>query len=325
MPKTKLDTQQVQTWLKLLGYYDGPINGDYLDANYRSDLRRFQADNRRVAGRPDGWYGLKTEAALLPLIEMWKRAGFMGAPPSFAHDPSDIDELRRWTLTYYYIGDQARWRGPRNIPFYTTKGKVIANVEAGCYVEAALEGTTRLRDGRLVNVARGAMRKVNPADWVSVYAIIKRNGWLDKPGYGGVALSKDKKRVVGARRFSVKKPGPGGYPVEREGIELDPFRTLASDTGRLRRHDPKWRGKGGVVPSGTEVFILEMVGVKLPDGTTHDGWFRTNDTGGGIFGAHFDVFTGTRLLANKVHIPHRAHIWFPGIEKKLSMNYSYGL
>jgi 3D (Asp-Asp-Asp) domain-containing protein len=325
MPKTQFDTREVQHWLKMLGYYDGPIDGDYRDANYRADLRRFQADHRRRAGRPDGWYGARTESALLPLAQRFNQGKFMGTPPSFAHDVSDIDELRRWQLTYYYIGNQRRWRGARTIPFYTAKGKVITRVEPGCYVEAALEGTTRLRDGRLINVARGSMRKVNSEDWAPVYAIIKRNGWLDKPGYGGVSLSRDKTRVVGARRFMVKKPGPGGYPIERKGIELDPFRTLASDTGTKRRHDPKWRRKGGVVPPGTEVFILEFVGVKLPDGTTHDGWFRTNDTGGGIFGAHFDVFTGSKALAKKVRIPHRAHIWFPGIEKKLSMNYSYGL
>jgi len=320
MPKAKLDTIQVQTWLKRFGYYPGKLDGDYQGATYRAALRRFQSDYRRTAGAPDGWYGAKTEAALAPLIEAFERA-----MNEFGNPPSELGEMRRWHLTYYYIGDQSRWRGPRTAPFYDTDGNVLAVVEPGCYVEASLEGTTKLRDGRLINVAKGDYRKVNPSDWIPVYTIIKRNGWLDKPGYGGVALNAAKNAVASVRRFQVTKAGPGGYPIEREGIELDPFRTLASDTGRMRRHDPQFKGKGGVVPSGTKVFILEFVGVKLPDGTTHDGWFVTNDTGGGIFGAHFDVFTGSKALADLVHIPDRAHIWFAGIEKKLAMSYSYGL
>jgi 3D (Asp-Asp-Asp) domain-containing protein len=73
------------------------------------------------------------------------------------------------------------------------------------------------------------------------------------------------------------------------------------------------------------VFILELAGVRLPDGTTHDGWCTVNDTGGAIFGAHFDVFTGVKALAAKVKIPSLAHVWFEGIEQRLPMNYGYGL
>lgn len=308
---TQLNTRQVKAALTKLGYYDGTVNDDYLDANYRDDLKRFQVDYRRVCGDADGWYGAKTERALLPLVEQLKKA------------PRAMHQMRRWQLTYYYVG--AATRG--SIPLTDVKGRALAKVSPRSFVEAALEGTTRLPDGRMANVAHPAYSPCDSEVFGAVYDIAKRNGWVPKkPGYAGIVLSPDKRRAIKARNFYIKKVSSNGWPAERLGIPLDPWRTLASDTGRLARHDPKYWKKGGVVPSGTKVFILEFVGVPLPDGTIHDGWFVCNDTGGGIFGAHFDVFTGTRAMQKKgPKIPHRAHIWFEGIEKKLNMNYHYGL
>jgi 3D (Asp-Asp-Asp) domain-containing protein len=317
MAKTKLTIKDVQKWLHLFGYYDGSIDGNYQDVNFRADLRRFQRDYPAQAGAADGWYGAKTESALLPLVSSFEKANLCA---------SNIVTMRRWQLTYYYVGDQTRWGGAANIPMYDPNGKVVATVQAGCYVEAALEGTTKLRDGRLINVATGGYKKVNSSAWASVYNLIKRYSWLNKPGYGGVALNKEKTAVISVRRFAEKAASPvTGYPIEAKGIPLDPFRTLAADNGRMGRHDPTFKGKGGVVPAGTRVFILEFVGVKLPDKTVHDGWFTVNDTGGGIYGAHFDVFTGTREMAKQVHIPGRAHIWFDGVDERLPFDYSYGL
>lgn len=44
-----------------------------------------------------------------------------------------------------------------------------------------------------------------------------------------------------------------------------------------------------------------------------------------IFGAHFDVFSGSKALAKKANQPSRAHIWFEGVEDRLPMDYAYGL
>lgn len=63
----------------------------------------------------------------------------------------------------------------------------------------------------------------------------------------------------------------------------------------------------------------------MSDGTAHDGWWMANDTGGGIFGAHFDLFVGTTTMAKLNPVPNRAHVWFDGCENKLGDNYSYGL
>src|SRR3990172_4680373 len=107
MPKTTLTTVDVQEALTKLGYYDGPADGDEMDENYRSDLKRFQSDYGLTA---DGWYGAKSEAKLLPLITklhdvMEEDALF---PVSFKH-------LCRWTLTHYYISDQKLFANKGNL------------------------------------------------------------------------------------------------------------------------------------------------------------------------------------------------------------------
>jgi membrane-bound lytic murein transglycosylase len=111
----------------------------------------------------------------------------------------------------------------------------------------------------------------------------------------------------------------------QHGIPLVPFRTLAADIGRYKKSEPSWKGKGGLVPPGTRVYIREYDGIQLPDGTRHDGWFVVNDTGGGIFGAHFDVFVGTRALRKQMKLPPVGTVWFPNIEQRIPPGYDYGL
>jgi hypothetical protein len=313
-----LSLLDVKAALFALGYYDGKIDKT-LDGNYRDDLRRYQRDHGLV---PDGAYGAKSDAKLQPqwaLICALIDAGKLPVSVS----------MRRWQLTYYYIGQQASFSGPRTIPMRTPQGSLIANLEPRAFVQAALEGTSVLRDGRLVNVGGNPKYLAAPAATLQpLYDIAKRSNWLpDKPGYAGIQLAADGKSARAARTFVQIKPGTGGWPIWNR-IEARPFLTLAADLGNQPRHDPSWKGKGGVVPVGTNALVLELSGIEIPgpgQDEPHDGWCTVNDTGGGIFGAHFDVFTGTRALADEVAIPHRAHVWFEGIEKKLPMSYSYGL
>jgi 3D (Asp-Asp-Asp) domain-containing protein len=60
--------------------------------------------------------------------------------------------------------------------------------------------------------------------------------------------------------------------------ELEPFRTVAID--------PK------VVPLGTLIKIHETVGMKLPDGQVHDGYWHAYDVGGAIKKDRIDLFVG---------------------------------
>ncbi len=46
------------------------------------------------------------------------------------------------------------------------------------------------------------------------------------------------------------------------------------------------------VPRRTRLFIRETVGLPLPDGRTHDGFWYASDTGGAIRGAKIDLYTG---------------------------------
>ncbi len=64
---------------------------------------------------------------------------------------------------------------------------------------------------------------------------------------------------------------------------LEPFRSIAVDPSLIKL--------------GTKLYIAEMVGAELPDGTRHDGVFTAQDTGGAIKGQHIDLFAGVRSWA----------------------------
>ena len=70
------------------------------------------------------------------------------------------------------------------------------------------------------------------------------------------------------------------------GCRLQPMRTVAVD--------PK------VFPRHSILFIKETVGLKLPDGSTHDGYWYASDVGGAIKGARIDLFTGAGAASMKV-------------------------
>ena len=48
-----------------------------------------------------------------------------------------------------------------------------------------------------------------------------------------------------------------------------------------------------VIAPRSVLFIKETVGMKMPDGTTHDGYWYASDVGSAIKGKRIDLFTGT--------------------------------
>lgn len=48
-----------------------------------------------------------------------------------------------------------------------------------------------------------------------------------------------------------------------------------------------------VVARRTVLFIPETVGMKMPDGSTHDGYWYASDTGGSVKGQRIDLYTGS--------------------------------
>ena len=71
------------------------------------------------------------------------------------------------------------------------------------------------------------------------------------------------------------------FPFGRGNGErpLIPYKSVAVD--------PK------IVPIGEPMYIPELDGLVLPDGTVHDGCVRADDTGGHIKGNHVDFFVVT--------------------------------
>jgi 3D (Asp-Asp-Asp) domain-containing protein len=48
-----------------------------------------------------------------------------------------------------------------------------------------------------------------------------------------------------------------------------------------------------LIPKRSVLFIKETVGMKMPDGSAHDGYWYASDVGGAIKGPRIDLFTGS--------------------------------
>jgi len=252
--------------------------------------------------------------------------------------PNNPDAFRKFRLTSYYVVDQNDLPiSATAVPIYDKDKNKMAESSPAFFAKLALEGTGLLSDKRLINVT-GKTVPVSHDEYAQVLAYhrqayAKRDEARRAEGrdptpttYSGIVVENN--RVVRAMAFhevDAAKRGIG-YGSQR-GVSYIPFRTLAADIGhsKYRLMEPRWKDKGGVVPPGTHVYIKEFDGLLLPDGTRHDGWFIVNDTGGAIFGAHFDVFVGTQALHKQVKLPKFGTIWFDGIEQRIPVGYSYGL
>ncbi len=62
------------------------------------------------------------------------------------------------------------------------------------------------------------------------------------------------------------------------GCRVVPMRTIAVDKT--------------LIPRRTVLFIKETVGLKMPDGGDHDGYWYASDVGGAIKGQRIDLYTG---------------------------------
>ena len=72
--------------------------------------------------------------------------------------------------------------------------------------------------------------------------------------------------------------GRGILARDSLGCKVVPMRTAAVD--------------GISVPRHTILFIKETVGLPMPNGGHHDGYWFASDTGGGIHKGRIDLFTG---------------------------------
>lgn len=72
--------------------------------------------------------------------------------------------------------------------------------------------------------------------------------------------------------------GGGAGPRDSLGCAPVALRTAATDRN--------------VAPRRSVIFIRETVGIRLPDGSLHDGVWYVSDTGPAIRGQRIDLFTG---------------------------------
>ena len=90
---------------------------------------------------------------------------------------------------------------------------------------------------------------------------------------------------------------PGEHPLGQGGQHraLLPFKSVAVD--------PRF------VPLGTTLYLPELRGLQLPDGTTHDGCVRADDTGGNIRRHELDFFVESyenyKLIEDRLWNDHR--------------------
>jgi 3D (Asp-Asp-Asp) domain-containing protein len=58
-----------------------------------------------------------------------------------------------------------------------------------------------------------------------------------------------------------------------------------------------------LIPRRSVLFIKETVGLKMPDGKAHDGYWYASDVGGAIKGQRIDLFTGNGSGSMKSMMP----------------------
>jgi peptidoglycan hydrolase-like protein with peptidoglycan-binding domain len=310
-----LDPKTTQAVLTQLDYWHGPLDGDLSSAEFRGALRRFQSDMALVA---DGIYGPKSDAVVTDYQHRLRSA------------PTGFTQARRWRRTSYWFAQESAYdpHGAR-VPIAGLDGRGTAAFVAN----AALEGTGQ-REGDewgtgLINVT-GRNVPVDPDAYQPVLDYARRQGWIPHhANLAGLVLGPDG-RVKAASEFRAipRAELVNGWP-KQHNIPLAPWRTIAADIGVYGSSDPLFKGKGGVLPIGTKVWDVGLVGVHLPDGSVHDGWLTVNDTGGAIYGRHYDWFIGyyyyQQLVTGGLKPTDHTQLWSPGIETRIPDDHLYGL
>lgn len=147
--------------------------------------------------------------------------------------PARLEPLGDFRPTFYWTTHEEDFPGDADTPLLRPEGGELGRFPAAFVRALKIEGSGRLRDGRVVNVAgkEGTFNVVDVAFGLGV-----------------------------------------------SDYHLFPFRSVAVDRK--------------VVPIGTKLYLPAARGLKLPDGTLHDGVFYAHDVGGAIRGQRIDVFIG---------------------------------
>lgn len=180
-------------------------------------------------------------------------------------DPNDLGQPAGtvWN-TYYWLAQEADFSGSANTDLNDSNCNSLVKVSAAFSDAVCIEGSGRLKDGRVIN-----------------YASTCRCGRACPTG-GIVCYS-----VLDANRFPWGK-GNRNNPLE-------PLRSLAVDRNTFAN---------GTIIYLKEFDGITIPKVGSLGDFVHDGCFRADDVGGAIQGKHIDIFSGTpdmRRALEQIH------------------------
>ena len=118
---------------------------------------------------------------------------------------------------------------------------------------------------------------------IPVLALSTNSQAADNDPVGDLISSVFSGSLPGAPAFNLKATlyhagAKGVGALDSLGCKVVAMRTVAVDKN--------------VIPRRTVLFIKETVGLKMPDGATHDGYWYASDVGGSIKGERIDLYTG---------------------------------
>lgn len=204
--------------------------------------------------------------------------------PSEAPDPQVGRSVGNLYPTFYQIAREILYPGDGKADnqrvLRDNDGKRIASVSKEFRKALMRQGTGQLADGRVLNVG---------------------------------------KKLKSGRRFIVLPQE--SYGLGTSGYHLYPYRSAAVDFDFLcdRLQDDKLCHRGNTVArdrgharqnrrrlAGMLLFLPKLKGIKLEDGSLHDGYVCAVDVGGGIKLDRIDLFVGGEAAGNPYYPPCRS-------------------
>lgn len=184
--------------------------------------------------------------------------------PTPEKDPGQGTSIGPYWITYYYLAQEQQYTGTPDTDLYDANCKKIATVSSNYSDAVCIEGSGKLKDGRVINYAKTCS--------------------CGRSCRGGSIIC-----------YSVLDPARFPWGLGSRSNALVPLRSLATDPSLLPYgtlvYIPQWDG----------VLIPALDGL---GGWTHDGCFRADDVGGAIKGQHYDFFAGTSAMwkaLEKIH------------------------
>lgn len=181
----------------------------------------------------------------------------MGEMLSQGNENGEKNSLGMLYPTFYNIADEAYHPGPKTVPLIeAVTGRVIAYVSESFHEDLDMEGTGKLNDGRVLNVA-------NYVNGVWDYKVLPSNAF----GVGILGHSLHPYRSVAV-----------DFVHLCQQAKLD-FCSLPVVEVRKRL-------------IGALLYMPRLRGIPLPNGKVHDGYVCAQDIGGAIQLDRVDIFVG---------------------------------